>query len=364
MRPRRGFTLIELLVVIAIIAVLIALLLPAVQAAREAGRRAQCVNNLKQIGIAMHNYHTANDCFPPNGFPVKNSKGTNTNNEDLSQHTRMLPSLEQAPLYNAANWYIACYNDPVGSFVNSTVTTARLGAFLCPSSTVPAWDYSDTALTVAAPGNNYFACLGSCLSNGAQQTGPPNGVFWFNGAAISIRDVVDGTSNTAAFGEWKIGTGAPLTVVTIPQDIIYVGTYPGGSSNSPALVMPFGNMNNQFFAWANSTCAALASNPAYRGPETPHLGESWSLSPQAFSAGNLLFPPNPSIPNCAGATPTSVLTGPGAPGVFGLSSYHPGGANVLFCDGSVKFLKNGININTIWSLGSRNQGEVTSADSY
>src|SRR5881296_2048803 len=119
---KSGFTLIELLVVIAIIAVLIALLLPAVQAAREAARRAQCVNNLKQIGLALHNYHQTNDCFPPGAFLSRNSDGTTANNGDFSAHVRLLPNLEQMALYNSANFYIACYNDAFGDLVNSTVT--------------------------------------------------------------------------------------------------------------------------------------------------------------------------------------------------------------------------------------------------
>src|SRR5438067_1459303 len=112
---RRAFTLIELLVVIAIIAVLIALLLPAVQAAREAARRAQCVNNLKQIGLALHNYHSTNDCFPPGALAlfqngniadIANPK----NNWGPSAHARMLGSLEQQALYNALNFYVGVFN--------------------------------------------------------------------------------------------------------------------------------------------------------------------------------------------------------------------------------------------------------------
>src|SRR5215469_5151421 len=117
LRKRRGFTLIELLVVIAIIAVLIALLLPAVQAAREAARRAQCVHNLKQIGLALHNYHQTNDCFPGGFYLTWNATSQMfIINGDFSPHARLLPYTEQQPLHNAANFHLACETDDYGSF--------------------------------------------------------------------------------------------------------------------------------------------------------------------------------------------------------------------------------------------------------
>ena len=132
-RTRRGFTLIELLVVIAIIAVLIALLLPAVQSAREAARRAQCTNNLKQIGLAMHNYLTAHNVFPPGTAASYNTVNPGCMaSMGWSAQALMLGYLEHTPLYNAANFML----DPLQNdshWANSTVLFTRLAAFICPS---------------------------------------------------------------------------------------------------------------------------------------------------------------------------------------------------------------------------------------
>ena len=137
---RRGFTLIELLVVIAIIAVLIALLLPAVQAAREAARRAQCVNNLKQIGLALHNYHTVHDCFPPGGLNTTQPNGALVANGGWSAHAFMLSYLEGGTLYNSINFTFgpwAAGFGPLGSFMSQTINVTRVATFLCPSAPAP-----------------------------------------------------------------------------------------------------------------------------------------------------------------------------------------------------------------------------------
>src|SRR5690242_10986031 len=158
---RRAFTLIELLVVIAIIAVLIALLLPAVQAAREAARRAQCVNNLKQVGLALHNYHSTNDAFPPGALTVLDA-GTKTlvQLQSFSAHFRMLPGMEQQAIYNSANFSISAYMDSAVGIeaANSTASLARISSFLCPSDSPPGWQIAASGafynnLTVIAPGN-------------------------------------------------------------------------------------------------------------------------------------------------------------------------------------------------------------------
>src|SRR5436309_1859029 len=134
---RTGFTLIELLVVIAIIGVLVALLLPAVQAAREAARRVQCTNNLKQIGLALHNYISVNDTVPPAALDTRIYAGTTIANGGFSAQARLLPYLEQTPLYNAANFSLNAINNAPGTWSNVTVISTRLAGFLCPSETAP-----------------------------------------------------------------------------------------------------------------------------------------------------------------------------------------------------------------------------------
>ena len=220
LRTSRGFTLIELLVVIAIIAVLIALLLPAVQSAREAARRAQCVNNLKQLGLAMHNYHSAMNALPWGDGPWW---------IEWSAHTLLLPYIEQGTLYNSVNF---SDTQPMGlaSFlghpVNTTVSYARLTGFTCPS--------DPDRLTGPDGGNNYMANSGSapnCDYGGnawaPSWSGPMAGPFIFSdsgvsttfgGSSVGFASIRDGLSNTAAFSERVKAIGSNLGPTTAPFD--------------------------------------------------------------------------------------------------------------------------------------------------
>jgi prepilin-type N-terminal cleavage/methylation domain-containing protein/prepilin-type processing-associated H-X9-DG protein len=361
-RDRKGFTLIELLVVIAIIAVLIALLLPAVQAAREAARRAQCVNNLKQIGLALHNYHSANDAFASGMLLATNSATLAVNtNGDFSAHTRLLGFAEQLALYNAANFSVPAFFDSpsgYGNAANSTVTMTRLSMFLCPSNIPPTWHPAGIT-TYISPGNCYFASVGSSLEMSGQFTsGLPNGVFQYAGAPIGLRDISDGSSNTIAFGEWKTGSGN-LSQFTIPTDVIFAGAPPGTKRNDGTFVMPNPVLVKAFPSWL-ALCYAGFTNSSMRKTITVQTGENWNSGLFGWTQGTILLPPNPKYPNC-GINLNGNLQ---APGMVGMSSNHPGGANTLMCDGSVRFLKDSINMQTVWALGSRNQGEILSADSY
>jgi prepilin-type N-terminal cleavage/methylation domain-containing protein/prepilin-type processing-associated H-X9-DG protein len=369
-RSRRvGFTLIELLVVIAIIAVLIALLLPAVQSAREAARRAQCTNNLKQIGLAMHNYHAPNNCFPPGGTNASNLKGQVAQGWGCwSAQAMMLPYMEQTTTYNAINFNLASEDLGNGEdMCQTTATTRSISAFLCPSNEVKPYSQYSTVPYIF-PGNTYFGSVGSGMNQYGNSpyaelpvgSAAPNGIFQVFGPAIGIQSVTDGTSNTIAMGEWITGSNGPT--LTIPMDVVPVGsTLPAGASpGSPLLLMPAGGY--VFNAWLRQ-CAQQIPAATAQGNPYSELGQDWCVGLFFHTLGNTLVGPNPPYPNC-----TADIYGLGDTdddyGYFGLSSRHPGGCNVLMADGSARFLKNSVSQLTLWSLGSRAQGEVISSDSY
>ena len=364
--PRaRGFTLIELLVVIAIIAVLIALLLPAVQAAREAARRAQCVNNLKQIGLALHNYHSAINTFPQAGTATGTFAGPGAAWGNFSAQALMLGYMEQTQIYNALNFNVVNQGYSANEqAVNSTGCTMTLNVLLCPSAIpmTPGVGYGN--FYGKATNTCYFASVGSSMNEyGGNPAGlavgnaAPNGPFQVSGGAFGLRDITDGSSGTIAFGEWRIGDNNDSRL-SIPQDIIKVnGSFPpGAGSGSANLIMPQGGAG--LITWLTN-CAGSARTG---GNQWSNLGQYWFEGLFGKAVGNTLVAPNGNYPNCA----INLYGGDtdGSYGNFGMSSNHSGGANALFCDGSVRFIKASVNQVIMWQIGSRAQGEVVSADAF
>jgi prepilin-type N-terminal cleavage/methylation domain-containing protein/prepilin-type processing-associated H-X9-DG protein len=342
-RRRPGFTLIELLVVIAIIAVLIALLLPAVQAAREAARRAQCVNNLKQIGLALHNYEQSVGVLPWGEGP--------NNWNDWGPLPALLPQLEQTALFNAINFaYIATIGGnatqnagKTPGYQNFTIFQAKVTTFLCPSDM--------DRLTNVEGHNNYYGNAGS-TPDSVHNTSPFDGLFQYilaTGArCVAFRDITDGLSNTAAFSERVKGIGMEnkdQVDGTNPSSSVWNLTAPAGSTG----------LSQPYYA----ACQALATpNTLWNGlgavmPDAS--GSLWFSGYATYSRYTHIMTPNGK--NCAYGN----YTGEGS---FTASSRHSGGVNVLFADGSTKFVKSTVNPTTWWAVGSRSGGEVVSADSY
>jgi prepilin-type N-terminal cleavage/methylation domain-containing protein/prepilin-type processing-associated H-X9-DG protein len=359
-RGSRGFTLIELLVVIAIIGVLIALLLPAVQSAREAARRSQCTNNLKQIGLGLHNYMSTHSSFPMGAAAVhpigQANKRTGWGN--WSAHAMLLPFLEQAPVYNSLNnSLLNISNGGEGQEANLTGCTTMINAFICPSSPPYPGQWWYCNANRRSPYTNYFASLGSSMNQMAYNNNArPNGLFEVDGTSYGERDVTDGTSQTIVFGEWRSGD-ANDNIFSNPQDMVVMTSTPANvpNWNSPGANMPAGGA--AFNPWV-SNCAVQARTGTHRS----FIGQMWCQGLLGRTLGNTLVPPNSNFPNCV-----IVNWGgdnDGAWGSVGMSSHHSGGANALFGDGSVRFLKSSTNQIVIWQLGTRNGGEVISSDSY
>ena len=337
---RSAFTLVELLVVIAIIGILVGLLLPAVQAAREAARRMQCSNNMKQIGLAMHNYHDTHKSFPT--FVIRNGKGDYW--RGYSAFTQMLPFIEQGNLSNSLaaatrNWY---ENWDEGNTPWGLLRATQLSAFICPSAQrfpgsgpTGGWDNGK--------GCNYGVSFGSTISwaNYKDQNGMFRGQN-DTGAKCStgLSDVVDGTSNTLMASEHLCGDNNNSFLMK-------------GMSSGPRIGSAFPGPNTQYPLAADLqafgiACAAVTAHNSTNGGQ-------W-LSPEPTqTALNTVAPPNWTYPNCQ-------TSGSGfasdRDGVYGPRSQHTGGVQGVYGDGSVHFISQSIDLLTWQYLGSRNDGQA------
>jgi prepilin-type N-terminal cleavage/methylation domain-containing protein/prepilin-type processing-associated H-X9-DG protein len=336
---RPGFTLIELLVVIAIIAVLIALLLPAVQAAREAARRIQCTNNLKQIGLGLHNYEGVAGALPPSG--VLSGKGHVVSTWiGWSVHGRVLPFMEGGSTFHAIN-----FNHSGESPQNITVAALSIAAFLCPSEPDPRPAAANVGISNVT---NYGFCMGDWFVWGGFG-GPQNRCAFGPNRSRRLSDFVDGTSNTLFASEGKAKQPlyrdcGGLSRVNDPSNV-------PGPERSPLEVAP---------EYAGGGCEFKTGHSEWSDGQAHHTGFTTAWTPNKRSVGSSLT----GQPLDLDITGQREKTGGPTFAAITARSHHPGGVNALLADGSVRFIRDGIAGPTWRALGTVADGEVVGSDAY
>jgi len=339
--PRSGFTLIELLVVIAIIAILIGLLLPAVQKVREAAARAKCTNNLKQFGLAAHNYESTNGTLPPSQHSTV-IQGT-TCSSGASTQALMLPYFEQGSKYNQFDMNYNVNSDaaihasiPAKAGANAAARSGDVPVFLCPSDPSTAFTFTDAGRL------NYMACIGGTNQRGGT---PLDGIFAIPSAAAgtamkgySVLTITDGTSNTAMFGE------------------VMRGTYP---STTPAATYDYTTCMIGSAAYSGATLTdgrGVAECNGSTGTVIQYIGQQYYRNLTQVYMYTHTLPVNWNQRVSANQKYRC-----GAPGFsqihMSASSYHTGGANIGLADGSIRFVRDSVDFATWQAAGSRAGGE-------
>jgi prepilin-type N-terminal cleavage/methylation domain-containing protein/prepilin-type processing-associated H-X9-DG protein len=359
---RRAFTLIELLVVIAIIAVLIALLLPAVQAAREAARRSQCINNLKQFGLAAANYESTNGAYPPSnvesgswGVSIKETAATGWTN-NFSSQLRILPFMEQGVAFNSLN-YIAKDSDAT----NTSICGLKLAVMLCPSDpNIGFFPFNDGGTIFSgtnygsSDGDWYIFSFASGAPSNSSWAGMASRTAFSVNQARAISAIVDGLSNTLLYSEIK----------TFDYRLKCSGLSVNNPANQPD---PTGPITSDY---SGSGCSfGNTMHTRYSNGGVYHSGFTTAWPPNKATTYNNTTALTTGINSGLGNVDTDIISvneNDGGPsfGAFTSKSYHPGGVNSLFADGSVHFVKSTVN-GYVWrALGTIQGGEIVSSDSY
>jgi prepilin-type N-terminal cleavage/methylation domain-containing protein/prepilin-type processing-associated H-X9-DG protein len=351
-RSRQAFTLIELLVVIAIIAVLISLLLPAVQSAREAARRAQCVNNLKQIGLANHNFESTNGHFAPGYGPWFSGVVGRANSNAL-----ILQFLESASTYSAFN-FERNINDTGPTSANNTAQTQIISAYVCPS------DPSTSKLlggTSQLGYCNYFGSVGNTASlelGSAFGFQEPNAQ---NAGIFNVRLDRSGTATTNPVNHLKVQNPTTIGSITdgTSNTALYSETTRANSVANTTAEIPIPSLLNVYYILTSMAGKLQVIPPeciVFPGQRIRYRGQQYYRNLPVTSYYSHTLVPNDRRWDCIDGSLVASHTA--------ARSYHPGGVNTVFCDGSVRFIKNTVNEATWRALGTRGGGEVISADAY